>query len=61
MEDVMLLGIILCGPFAIILTVYFVKVARRTCSLMEVLQREAEFRIREKYEWPPPTDPPDRA
>jgi hypothetical protein len=44
-------------PFVIILTVYVVKLARRACSLIKVLQREAECRIRVNYELPPPTEP----
>jgi hypothetical protein len=54
-------AIILIGfaymPLAIIFIVYFVKLARRTSSLAEILQREAECRIRINYELPPPTDP----
>jgi hypothetical protein len=52
-----LFGMILYSPLAIILIVYFVKVARRACSLMEVLHREAEWRLRLDHELPPPTDP----
>jgi hypothetical protein len=44
-------------PFAIVLTVYFVKAVRRLCSLTQVLEREAECRIRARYELPPPTEP----
>ncbi len=48
-------GIFLGTIFGIIFTVYFVKIARRLGSLIQVLQREAEWRIRVNYELPPPT------
>jgi len=48
------LGIFVGTIFATILTIYFVKIARRLCSLLEVLQRETECRIRDKYELPGP-------
>jgi hypothetical protein len=57
MEDlatVAAFGIFLGTIFCIILTVYFVKIARRLGSLIQVLQREAEWRIRVNYELPPP-------
>ena len=57
MEDMtaaMILGIFLATIFGTIFTVYFVKIARRLTSLIQVLQREAEWRIRVNYELPPP-------
>lgn len=57
MGDVLLFIGLVYFPFAIVLTVYVVKVARRVSSLTEVLQREAECRIRANYELPAPTDP----
>lgn len=57
MEDlatVVGLAVFLASIFAVILTIYLVKVARRLNSLIQVLQREAECRIRDKYELPPP-------
>ena len=53
-DEVMVLAIFIGTIFAIILTTYFVKVARRLCSLMHVLQREAEWRIRVNYDLPGP-------
>jgi hypothetical protein len=55
-DAILLMGLVYL-PFAIVLTVYFVKLVRRVSSLTEVLQREAECRIRANYELPPPTDP----
>jgi len=51
-EELLLPGIFVGIIFATILTIYFVKIARRLCSLLEVLQRETECRIRDKYELP---------
>jgi hypothetical protein len=45
MEDVaaaIFFGTVLATIFSIIFTVYAVKVARRLCALLDVLQREAE-------------------
>jgi hypothetical protein len=53
-------AVFLATVFATIITIYLVKVARRTNALMQALQRETECRIREKYELPPPT-PVERA
>jgi hypothetical protein len=50
----MLLGILVGAVFATIFTVYFVKLARRFCALLEVVKRETEWRIRDKYELPGP-------
>jgi len=55
-DAIMLMGLFY-WPLAIILTVYFVKLARRASSLAKVLQREAECRIRVNYELPPLTEP----
>ena len=56
--DAMNLGLLVATTltviFGTILTVYFVKTARRVGSLIQVLQREAEWRIRVNYELPPP-------
>ena len=62
MADVLLLGIFLATLLAIIfgtiLTIYFVKIARRLDSLLEVLQDEAERRIILNYALPPPSPLP---
>ena len=50
----MLLGILVGTVFATIFTVYFVKLARWLCALLQVVKREAEWRIRDKYELPGP-------
>ena len=47
-------GTVLAAMFSMIFTVYAVKVARRLCALLDVLQREAEWRIRVNYELPGP-------
>ncbi len=57
MEDVaaaIFFGTVLATIFSIIFTVYGVKVARRLCALLDVLQREAEWRVRVNYELPGP-------
>jgi hypothetical protein len=57
MDDVaaaIFFGTVLATIFSIIFTVYAVKVARRLCALLGVLQREAEWRVRVNYELPGP-------
>jgi hypothetical protein len=54
-DAIMLIGLFYM-PLAIILTVYFVKLVRRASSLAEILEREAQCRIRINYELPP-TEP----
>lgn len=53
------MGLFLSVVPGIIFIVYFVKLSRRLAQLLEILHREAEWRIREKYELPGPTPVPD--
>ena len=54
----MVLAVFVGTLFGIVLTAYFVKMARRLCSLLEALDRETELRIAREYGLPGPMPVP---